>query len=209
FRIVFGSKPISSAIAICVQPLLCNSRIIKNSPILTIVSPLRDVKVSKRLSVIFGEFENGVIRDFTTVTYTNAIRKQTEIEKSKTNDQNRFVVKYNLSQILTTLYKHSEEKGLESTERREIKESIEEIEKFPLALYFSEKEIEDILDLIKYLKSDFDNKFFTATAYGINPMNASEAEFAKLKEEIKQKNKKKMSIVNEAKERVRKALEVL
>ncbi|MED4728581.1 hypothetical protein P9597_10575, partial [Aneurinibacillus migulanus] len=51
------------------QPLLCNSRIIKNSPILTIVSPLRDVKVSKRLSVIFGEFENGVIRDFTTVTY--------------------------------------------------------------------------------------------------------------------------------------------
>lgn len=139
----------------------------------------------------------------------NAIRKQTEIEKSKTNDQNRFVVKYNLSQILTTLYKHSEEKGLGSTERREIKESIEEIEEFPLALYFSEKEIEDILDLIKYLKSDFDNKFFTATAYGINPMNASEAEFAKLKEEIKQKNKKKMSIVNEAKERVRKVLEVL
>lgn len=132
---------------------------------------------------------------------TQAINKSSEQEKQNVNKQNRYLVKYHLSQIFYELNSHSETKSIRGNGIRNIKSSIEEIKNFNLTLYFNPTELEQILDYIGFMESKVVSKLKNGRAYAFNPFDNSPGNKELLKEQRKKHNIQDMPIIVQGKEK--------
>lgn len=127
-----------------------------------------------------------------------AIQEAGEKEKRTIQNQNRFLVKYNLAQIENVLLAHSIEKGFKRNAKDDIQNAIEQIRDFDLTTYFNQEEIEAILDFISYLEEDFLKVFKKIRVYSVNFLYAKESDIPKIKEEQREYNAKERPHVEEA-----------
>jgi len=127
-----------------------------------------------------------------------AIKEAAEKEKQETDNQNRFIVNYNLTKIENVLLSHSVESGFKRDAKPIIFDALEKIKKFPLSSYYNEAEIKSILDFVSYMEDEFSKVFRKAKAYSVNPLYADDSGWEKIRQERQEYNRKDVPQVEKA-----------
>ncbi|MFO1442860.1 hypothetical protein KDN24_06480 [Bacillus sp. Bva_UNVM-123] len=127
-----------------------------------------------------------------------AIKEAGENEKRAIENQNRYLVRYNLSQIENILLSHGIESGFPQNSKSNFEEAMAHIRNFELTNFFTAEEIKHILDFLTYLENDFMTVFKKARAYSVNPLYANEKGFETIKRERQEYNKGEVPFVEDA-----------
>lgn len=127
-----------------------------------------------------------------------AIKEAAEKEKRETENQNRFIVNYNLTKIENVLLSHSIENGLKKDAKSIIQDALEKIKKFPLSSYYSEEEIKNILDFVSHMEEEFSKVYRKARVYSVNPLYADANGWERIRQERQDYNRKDVPIVEKA-----------
>ncbi|MEH7393548.1 hypothetical protein [Bacillus sp. JJ1474] len=127
-----------------------------------------------------------------------AIKEAGEKEKHAIENQNRYLVRYNLSQIENILLSHSIERGFPQKAKANIEEAIGQIRDFELTNFFTAEEIKYILDFLNYLDKDFMKIFKKARVYSENPLYTDEGGLETMRRERQEYNKRERPYVEAA-----------